>query len=76
MKFFFKQIDLVESKCKYVNPSDPSFERDQCGEECGGNPFSEVTSFCEKGEKCCPSGPFGKECSAECGPYDIDGMYY
>lgn len=32
--------------------------------------------FCQKGEKCCPTGAFNEECSASCGPYDPEGLLY
>ena len=60
--------------CKYVNASDPSFDPSKCGEQCGGNPFSDLTDFCGKGEKCCPSGSQDTECATECGPYDENGI--
>ena len=51
---------------------------ESCGERCGNNiePYSNITNFCEKGEKCCVSGPFGEECSTSCGPYDPDGNLF
>ena len=59
--------------CKNVNSSDPTFDPNQCGEQCGGNPFSDTTSYCSKGDKCCPSGAQGQECATTCGPYDKNG---
>ena len=56
-----------------VNITDPSFSPEECGEACGNNLSETELSFCEKGEKCCPLGPFGHECSTECGPYDQNG---
>ena len=50
---------------------------EDCGEMCFGEastlPGSKEAFYCNKGEKCCPLGPFGHECSTECGPYDPNG---
>ena len=47
---------------------------EECGEQCHHNPFTALTFYCEKGEKCCPIGPFGEMCSETCGPYDVNGL--
>ena len=52
---------------------DGNFDPKDCGEQCGGNPFVTKTSYCKKGQKCCPSGPFEQQCSLKCGPYDSNG---
>ena len=54
-----------------------------CGEVCGGNYLGTTVFYCEKGQKCCPSGPDEQTCSSSCGPYDprrkyteIDKIYH
>ena len=56
-----------------METSDRNFNPEDCGEQCGGNPFETTTSYCKKGQKCCPSGQFEEECSPKCGPYDPNG---
>ena len=69
--FGFSILDT--SSCSSVDIADPSFNAEDCGEQCGSNSFNTITTYCEKGERCCVSGPFGRECSTSCGPYDPEG---
>ena len=48
---------------------------EQCGEVCGGNYLGTTIFYCQKGEKCCPSGPFERSCSRSCGPYNTKRKY-
>ena len=48
-----------------------------CGEICHAKFGRDApVFFCQKGEKCCPTGTYTEECSVSCGPYDPEGVSY
>ena len=55
--------------------NDPNFNRNNCGQTCGGSYEGTTMFFCEKGEVCCPSGPSDQSCSKTCGPYHSRGNH-
>ena len=75
MTSFSIAIEIPLAKCGPINATEreTTFNPDSCGEECGSSPLSTTSFYCEKGEKCCPSGAFTEECASVCGPYDLEG---
>ena len=62
----------LPTKCGWIetNPNEGRNEPQECGERCHYNPFTDLTFYCQKGEKCCPLGAQGEKCLETCGPYN------